>query len=103
MAHRLAPEAAAELEDIWLYVALKFEQADAALLVPRDAAVLRELSQVRREVQSGGLNVLAAAQRIVATVHDFGLQPTEQPPAPAAPLVPQDVGVVVYQVVLAPR
>jgi len=40
-------------------------------------------------------------RRLVAVVHEYGLQPAESPLTPTRPLTPEDVGVVVYQAVRA--
>lgn len=78
-----------------------FERAYEALRVPRDQAVLRALSAVRRDVNEGRLKPLDAAEEIARIVLDiYGLQPAkvevEQPYA----ITPDDLGVVAYQLVL---
>lgn len=79
-----------------------FERAYEALQVPRDQAVLRALSAVRRDVKEGRRKPLDAAEEVVRIVLDtYGLQPAkvdvEQPYA----ITPDDLGVVAYQVIVA--
>lgn len=75
--------------------------ADSALLVARDQAVQRGLSAVRKEFEAKTITPLEAAEAIAAVVEEYGLQPTEPPPAPSRAITPDDLGVVVYQVVRA--
>ena len=72
-------------------------EADAALLAPRDAAVLRSLAGIRRREE---LTPLQAAEAVVAVVREFGLRPVQVHEEVRRPLGPDDVGVVVYQAVL---
>ena len=77
----------------------EFAEADAALLVARDQAVQRALSAIRRAHEEKNLTRLQAAEGIVGTVEEYGLQPTQPPAPPSKPLAPDDIGTVVYQVV----
>lgn len=84
------------------YVA-EFEEADEALSVPRGPGVMRALSQIRRRLATGDIDSLQAAHEIVTVVKEFGLRPVRPMSRPPRPLTPEDVGVVVYQVVLPPE
>lgn len=78
----------------------EFSRADEALAVPRDRAVQRALSQVRREFEAADRPALDTAEEITRTVLDeFGLQPVEVAESESYELNPEDVGVVAYQVV----
>ena len=78
----------------------EFSRADEALAVPRDRAVQRALSQVRREFEAADRPALDTAEEIARTVLDeFGLQPVQVPVSDSYELNPEDVGVVAYQVV----
>ena len=59
----------------------------------------RELSELRREYEGGGMSATDGARRIVEVVARFGLRPVEAPQAPE-PIGEDDLGVVCYQVVL---
>ena len=59
----------------------------------------RELSEVRREYEGGGMSVTDCARRIIEVVLRFGLPPVEAPQAPES-ITEEDLGVVCYQVVL---
>ena len=61
--------------------------------------VRRELSELRRDYEGGGMSVADCARRIVEVVARFGLRPVETPQAPE-PITEEDLGVVCYQVVL---
>ena len=74
--------------------------ADEALGVGRNQLVRRRLSEVRRRVGGGEVGLLQAADEIVGVVLEFGLRPEVKAAEPAAPLAPEDLGVVVFQVVL---
>ena len=89
------------LRDSSLPMRDEFSLADEALAVPRDRAVQRALSQVRREFEAAERPVLDTAEEIARTVLDeFGLQPVEVAVSDSYELKPEDVGVVAYQVVL---
>ena len=77
----------------------EFAAADAALLAARDQAVQRALSAVRREHEGKRLTALHAAETIAGIVREYGLRPAQPAALPSKPLKPEDVGVVVYQVV----
>ena len=77
----------------------EFNEADQALSVGRNNLVRRELSELRREYEVGGMSVTDCARRIVEVVIRFGLRPVEAPQAPEA-ITEEDLGVVCYQVVL---
>ena len=77
----------------------RFDRADEALGAARGAGVKRALSEIRRQVNESEIAVHEAAEEIVAVVEQFGLRApgrVELPPT----LVPEDLGVVCYQVVL---
>jgi hypothetical protein len=75
-------------------------QADAALLAPRDAVVLRALSAARRQLDGGEITPLQAVDAVLTVIAEFGLRPVSREHEIAQPLTPDDVGVVVYQVVV---
>ena len=77
----------------------EYDEADQALSVGRNNLVRRELSELRREYEGGGMSVTDCAHRIIEVVGRFGLRPVEAPQAPA-PITEEDLGVVCYQVVL---
>ena len=77
----------------------EYDEADQALSVGRNNLVRRELSEVRREYEGGGMSVTDCARRIIEVVARFGLRPVEAPQAPE-PITEEDLGVVCYQVVL---
>jgi superfamily II DNA or RNA helicase len=81
----------------------EFSEADGALLVPRDAAVLRSLADIRRRLQAEELTPLQAAEGIATVVQEFGLRPAKVAEAVGRPLTPGDIGVVVYQVVFGEK
>jgi len=81
----------------------EFEEADTALSIPRGHPVLRALSQVKRRLEAKEIDQLQAAQAVVNVVKEFGLRPVQAPAVPPRMLAPEDVGVVVYQVVLPPE
>ena len=76
-----------------------FDEADQALSVGRNNIVRRELSELRRIYEGGGVSMGDCARRISAVVAGFGLRPVEVPLAPE-PIAEDDLGVVCYQVVL---
>ena len=78
----------------------EYDEADQALSVGRNNLVRRELSELRREYEGGGISVTDCARRIVEVVARFGLRPVEAPQAPE-PITEDDLGVVCYQVVLS--
>ena len=81
----------------------EFAEADEALAVPRDQAVQRQLSAIRREMDEGSRKPLDAAEEIVrVTLELFGLRPAEEAVPDPYRLSPDDLGVVAYQVVIAP-
>ena len=77
----------------------EYDEADQALSVGRNNLVRRELSELRREYEGGGMSVTDCARRIIEVVVRFGLRPVEAPQAPE-PITEEDLGVVCYQVVL---
>ena len=77
----------------------EFNEADQALSVGRNNLVRRDLSELRREYEGGGMSVADCARRIIEVVERFGLRPVETPEAPE-PITEDDLGVVCYQVVL---
>ncbi|MDP9223027.1 MAG: hypothetical protein M3P18_04085 [Actinomycetota bacterium] len=80
----------------------EYDLADEALGVGRNQLVRGRLSEVRHKHSSGDIGLLQAADAIVSVVTEFGLRPEPRPAEPLAPLAPEDLGVVVFQVVLAP-
>ena len=81
----------------------EFAEADEALQVPRDQAVQRALSAVRKDHQEGARKSLDAAEEVARIVLDtYGLRPADTESAETYPLNPEDLGVVAYQVVLPP-
>jgi superfamily II DNA or RNA helicase len=80
----------------------EFNLADEALGVGRNQLVRRRLSEVRHRFSSGEIGLQQAADEIVGVVAEFGLRPEPRPVEQPATLAPEDLGVVVFQVVLAP-
>ena len=79
----------------------EFAQADEALSVPRDQAVQRALSAIRREAQGDERKPLDAAEEIARIVLEvFGLRPARPSKGDPYELTSDDVGVIAYQVVL---
>ena len=78
----------------------EYDDADGALSAGRNNLVRRELAALRRQYEAGGMSVADCARRIAGVAARFGLRPVPTPPAPA-PITPEDLGVVCYQVVLA--
>ena len=81
-------------------VGAEYNAAAGVLLAPQAAPVLRALSALRREYGEGGMSLPDCANRILGVVERFRLRPVTLPEAPA-PITPDDLGVVYYQVVLA--
>ena len=77
----------------------EYDEGDQALSVGRNNLVRRELSELRREYEDGGMSVTDCARRIIEVVERFGLRPVVAPQAPE-PIGEDDLGVVCYQVVL---
>ena len=77
----------------------EYDEGDQALSVGRSNLVRREISDLRREYQGGGMSVADCARRIIEVVAKFGLRPVQAPRAPE-PISEDDLGVVCYQVVL---
>ena len=77
----------------------EYDEADQALSVGRNNLVRRDLSDLRREYEGGGMSVADCARRIMAVAVRFGLRPVEAPQAPE-PITEEDLGVVCYQVIL---
>jgi hypothetical protein len=77
------------------------EDADELLSVRRGAALAGALSEVQRAVASREVSRDQAAERIVATVREFGLSPVPPSP-PLQPITEDDVGVVCWMRVLPP-
>jgi|SRR6266545_3499817 len=80
----------------------QYNVADEALDVGRNQLVRRRLSEVRRRLNGGEVGLQQAADEVVDAVQEFGLRPEEKAAEPPAPLASEDLGVVVFQVVLAP-
>ena len=76
-----------------------YDEADQALSVGRNNLVRRELSELRREYEGGGMSVADCARRIAQLVAQFGLRPVQPEQAPEQ-ISEDDLGVVCYQVVL---
>ena len=76
-----------------------YDNADQALSVGRNNLVRRDLSELRRQFERGGMSVADCARRVVEVVARFGLRPVDTPQAPE-PINENDLGVVCYQVVL---
>ena len=77
----------------------EYDEGDQALSVGRNNLVRRELSELRREYEVGGMSVADCARRIIEVVERYGLRPVEAPQAPE-PISEDDLGVVCYQVVV---
>ena len=77
----------------------EYDEGDQALSVGRNNLVRRELAELRREYEGGGMSVTDCARRITAVVAQFGLRAVEPAQAPE-PITEDDLGVVCYQVVL---
>ncbi len=77
----------------------EYDEGDQALSTGRNNLVRRELSDLRREYEGGGITVADCSRRIIEVVARFGLRPVEAPRAPD-PITEDDLGVVCYQVVL---
>ena len=78
-----------------------YDAGDQALSVGRNNLVRRELSELRRAYESGGMSVTDCARRILDVVARFGLRPVQVSQAPE-PIGEDDLGVVCYQVVMPP-
>ena len=77
----------------------EYNAAADILLAPQAAPVLRTLAALRREWGEGGMSLHDCANRVLEVVERFRLRPVALPEAPA-PITPEDLGVVCYQVVL---
>ena len=77
----------------------EYDEGDQAISVGRNNLVRRELSELRREYEGGGMSVTDCSRRIIEVVARFGLRPVEAPQAPE-PISEDDLAVVCYQVVL---
>ena len=77
----------------------EFDNGDQALSVGRNNLVRRELSELRREYEGGGMSLTDCARRIIEVVAKFGLRPVQALQAPQ-PIGEDDLGVVCYQVVI---
>ncbi len=77
----------------------EYDEGDQALSVGRNNLVRRDLSELRREYEGGGMSVADCTRRIIEVVARFGLQPVQAPQAPE-PIGEDDLGVVCYQVVM---
>ena len=77
----------------------EYDEGDQALSAGRNNLVRRDLSELRREYEGGGMSVADCARRIIEVVAKFGLRPVEAPAAPE-PITEDDLGVVCYQVIL---
>lgn len=78
----------------------EYDLADEALGVGRNQLVRRRLSDVRHRSSSGEIGLQQAADEIVGVVSEFGLRAEPRPAEQLAPLMPEDLGVVVFQVAL---
>ena len=76
-----------------------YGDADRALAVPRNPAVLKALSALRRDHEGGAVRLTDCAAGIDKIVKRFGLRPVD-PPLRRDPIEPDDVGVICWQVVL---
>ena len=76
-----------------------YDAADEALSVGRNNLVRRDLSELRRAYECGGVSVTDCARRILDVVVRFGLRPVQTLEAPEA-IGEDDLGVVCYQVVV---
>ena len=79
-----------------------YDEADQSLSVGRNNLVRRELSELCREYEVGGMSVTDCSRRIIEVVARFGLRPVEAQQAPE-PITEDDLGVVCYQVVVPSR
>ena len=77
----------------------EYDEADQALSAGRNNLVRRELSELRRGYEGGGMPVADCVRRIVKVVKRFGLRPVEVPKVPE-PITGDDLGVVCFQVVM---
>ena len=77
-----------------------YNAAADVLLAPQTTPVLRALSALRREYGEGAMSLPDCANRILGVVERFRLRPVTLP-EPPAPIAPDDLGVVCYQVVLS--
>ncbi len=77
----------------------EYNRGDQALSVGRNNLVRRELSNLRREHEGGGMSLTDCARRIIEVVEQSGLRPVEPLKAPE-PITEDDLGVVCYQVVV---
>ena len=80
----------------------EYNAAADVLLAPQAAPVFRALSALRREYDAGGISLHDCANRILGVVERFRLRPVTLSETPA-PITPDDLGVVCYQVVLPVR
>jgi superfamily II DNA or RNA helicase len=79
----------------------EYNLADEALGVGRNQLVKRRLSEVRRSFVEGELGLAPAADAIVGVVEEFGLRPEARPTELLSAISNEDLGVVVFQVVLS--
>lgn len=79
----------------------EYSLADEALGVGRNQLVRRKLSAIRREADAQGLGLKETADAIVGAVQEFGLRAELVPTQDASPITGDDLGVVVFQAVLA--
>ena len=77
----------------------RYDAADQSLAVPRNPAVLKDLSALRRDYEGGGIGLADCAAGIAGVTERFGLRPVKEP-APREPVAPDDIGVLCWQVVL---
>jgi hypothetical protein len=77
----------------------EYDQGDQALSAGRNNLVRRELSELRRQYEGGGISISDCARRIISVVERFGLRPVETLKAPDL-ITEDDLGVVCYQVMV---
>jgi len=78
----------------------RLDSAYDSLGVGRDSPVQWALSQVRRRFQDGSIDAAAAAREVCDVVDEFDLRPPTAAAVEEAPLTPDDLSVVCYQVVV---
>ncbi|HXF38066.1 MAG TPA: helicase-related protein [Actinomycetota bacterium] len=81
----------------------RYALADEALGVGRGPQVRRRLAELRRRASAGGMGVREVADAIVEIVEELGLRPEPLAVEAGRPITEADLGVVCFQVVLAPQ
>ena len=77
----------------------EYNEGDQALSVGRNNLVLRELSELRRQYEGGGMSVADCTAELLMSLHVSVYARSRSPQAPE-PIAEDDLGVVCYQVVL---